>query len=47
MRLYMYFYMVMSHFLMKQIKSFLKLFTSTYGTAIEFKHLPVGDTSII
>ena len=47
MRLYMYFYMVMSHFLMKQIKSFLKLFTSTYRTAKDFKHLPVGDTSII
>ena len=43
----MYFYMVMSHFLMKQIKSFLKLFTSTYRTAIDFKHLRVGDTGII
>ena len=38
---------VMSHSLMKQMKSFLKLFTSTYWTAKDFKHLPVGDTSII
>ena len=47
MRLYMYFYMVMSYFLMKQIKSFLKLSTSTYRTAKDFKYLPVGDSSII
>ena len=25
----------------------LKLFTSTYRTAKDFKHLPLGDTSII
>ena len=31
---------------MKQMKSFLKLFTSTYRTAKDFKHLPVGDTIV-
>ena len=47
LRLYMYFYMVMSHFLAKQIKSSLKLFTRTYRIAKDFEHLPGEDTSII
>ena len=39
LRLCMYFYMVMSHFLVKQIKSSLKLFTSTYRIVNNFEHL--------
>ena len=41
----MQFFMVMSHSLLKQIKSSLKQFTRTYRIAKDFEHLP-GKTVV-